>query len=355
MKIFYFFVIFSISFSSLQGQITINSGDMPSENEVFITSNSFLLLFDEEDTGEDHVWDFSELISISQDSTSFIDLSDTPFIFQFIFNNPFDPNNQATEGKELNGLDLIPTIEIEDAYLFTKNSSSKLEELGFGVTFSGIQLPIQYDNKKTVYEFPLSYGDSISDTYSFSVTVPNFAYLGESGTRMYEVDGWGSLTTPFGTFDALRTRIEHIYEDSIYIDSSDFGISIPRSLVIYEWLGEDTGIPLLQINTEFGLVTSVVYQDSLQISTNIIENLEELSAFKIYPQPAKDYLNVELERQPTKGFEVIIYDLSGKEVYREYYDAKKKVSISTESLSPGIYMLEVQMDSYRKVNKLIIQ
>lgn len=355
MKIIYLLLIFSFSITTLNAQISINSDDMPSENDIYLTSNSFILLFDEENTGEDYEWDYSNLVSFSQDSTSFIDLSDTPFLYQFIFNNPFDPSNQATEGQAINGLDLIPTIDIEDAYLFTKNSTSKIEEIGYGVTFSGIPLPIQYDNKKTLYEFPLNYGDTLVDDYAFSVSIPNLAYLGESGTRSYEVDGWGNLTTPFGTFEVLRTRIEHNYEDSIHIDSISMGISIPRSLVIYEWLGEESGLPLLKITTEFGLVTSVVYQDSLQITTDIIENEEELSAFSIYPQPANDYLTVELEKRPAKGFEVFIYDLSGKEVFTESFDAQKKVSITTETLRPGIYMLEIQMDSYRKVNKLIIR
>jgi hypothetical protein len=201
MKIFLLFFSFLIVFNSVQGQITVNSGDMPQANDTFLVSNSFLLFFNPDETGADYDWDYSNLFPFSQDSISYIAMSDASFIYQLIFNNPFNPSDQATEGKRLEGLDFVPGIDISDAFLFTKNSSTKLEELGFGVTFSGIPLPIQYTDKKTLYEFPLSYGDSLEDDYAFNVSIPNLAYLGESGTRSYDVDGWGSLTTPFGTFD----------------------------------------------------------------------------------------------------------------------------------------------------------
>lgn len=355
MKKIYITLTILFFISSLHGQISINSSDMPSENDEYLVSNSLLLSFDEDATGTDYEWDYSDLLSISQDSMEFVAISDLSFIYQFIYNNPFDPENQATEGLKLNGIDLIPDIDIEDPMLFTKNSSSKIEEIGYGVTFSGLPFPVQYDDKKTLYEFPLAYGDSVSDSYAFSVTVPNLAYLGETGTRTYEVDGWGTLISPFGSFEVLRTRIESVFEDSIYIDSSDFGISIPRTVITYEWLAEDMGVPVLQITTEFGLVTSVVYQDSLQITTTIAEAKLELGDFIIYPQPAEDIVKIKLDQPYARPFSVFIYDLSGKEVIRETFSNSRLISINTSQLNAGIYMIEVNLEETRKVKKLIIR
>lgn len=284
----------------------------------------------------------------------YVDISDLSFVYQFIYNNPFDSENQASEALKLNTIDLIPDIDIEDAMLFTKNSSSKLEEIGYGVTFSGLPFPIQYDDKKTIYEFPLAYGDSVSDSYSFSVSVPSLGYLGEEGTRTYEVDGWGTLTSPFGVFDVIRTRIESNFVDSIYIDSSEIGISIPRSTVTYEWLAEDMGVPVLQITTELGLVTSVIYQDSLQITTSIAETKQELGDFTIYPQPASDLINIQLDHTYSSPFSVFIYDLSGKEVIRENFSNTRLISVNTSFLNAGVYMIEIKLDDTRKVKKLII-
>jgi hypothetical protein len=354
MKIIYLLISFALFYSGLYGQIIINSDDMANDNDEFIVSNSFELSFDPNATGEDYSWDFTELISFSQDTVEFAGISSMPFILQFIFNNPFDPGYQATEARKLNNIDLIPQIPIDDAYLFTKNSSSKIEELGYGVSFAGVDLPIQYDNKKTLYEFPLAYGNSANDDYSFSIEVPGLGYLGESGNRSYEVDGWGSLSTSFGTFEVLRTKIEHIYEDTIYIDSSEFGITIPRELLVYEWLAEEGGIPLLQITTEFGIVTSVIYQDSL-ITTGINEMIAEENHFSLYPQPATDQVNIFFDHLPESNINIIIYDLSGKEVYKEVFPGQKNIRFSSSAFSPGLYMLEIKMETHTKVEKLIIR
>lgn len=355
MKIVYFLLPFALLCTELNAQITITSIDMPSDNEDYLVSNSFDLSFDPEATGEDYIWDFSDLLPISQDTISFVGIGSMPFIFQIIFNNPFDPNFQATEAREFNNLDLIPQLPIESAYLFTKTSSTALEELGYGVSLGGLDLPIQYSDKKTVYEFPLNFDDSGSDDYAFSIEVPGLGYLGESGNQSYEVDGWGSLTTSFGTFEVLRTKIQQSYEDTIYVDSNGFGLTIPRELIIYEWLGENTGIPLLQITTEFGLVTSVVYQDSLQIPT-AISHLEYASnTFTLYPQPASSMVTLAFENVPKSEVNISIYDLSGKLVFKENYPSQKKIQVLTSILNPGLYMLEMKADQSSKVEKLIIQ
>jgi hypothetical protein len=349
------FLSFLFYIASVGAQITLNSSDMPSENDSYLVSNSLLLSFNGEDTGEDYIWDFSDLNSLSQDSLNYVDISDLSFIYQFVFNNPFDPESQASEGLSLTAIDLIPTIQIEDAYLFTKNSSTKLEEVGYGVTYTGLPFPIQYEDKKTLYEFPLNYGDSTGDSYAFNVSVPNLAYLGEVGNRAYEVDGWGTLISPFGTFDVLRTRIENNFEDSIYIDSTGTGFTIPRSLVIYEWLGEDTGVPLLQITTEMGIVTSVIYQDSLQVATGLEQVQKETYALKVYPQPADDLVNIKLDKATIDKLFVRVYDLSGKEVLQEELMAGQLFHLNVSSLNAGVYMMELSSGAFSTVEKLILR
>ena len=355
MKIFYFLLSFALIFSDLNAQITITSIDMPSDNEDYLVSNSFDLSFDPEASGADYSWDFSDLVSFSQDTISFVGIGSMPFIFQIIFNNPFDPNFQASEARNFNNLDLIPQLPIESAFLFTKTSSTALEELGYGVSLGGLDLPIQYSDKKTIYEFPLNFGDSGNDDYAFSIAVPGLGYLGESGNQSYEVDGWGTLTTSFGTFDVLRTKIQQSYEDTIYVDSNEFGITIPRDLIIYEWLGENTGIPLLQITTEFGLVTSVVYQDSLQIATGISRIEPASNDFILYPQPAINNVSIAFENVPKSDVNISIYDLSGKLVFKENYSSQKIIQVLTSTLNSGLYMLEVEADQSSKVEKLIIR
>jgi acyl-CoA thioesterase I len=69
------------------------------------------------------------------------------------------------------------------------------------------------------------------------------------------------------------------------------------------------------------------------------------SNFRLYPNPSKDILNLEMEVKAKAPCEVIIYDLKGalcqKEIIPVSADGKQTFSIKTNKLSRGIYMLKV--------------
>src|SRR5690606_27842121 len=79
--------------------------------------------------------------------------------------------------------------------------------------------------------------------------------------------GWGQITTPYGTFDAIRVQHYITESDSINFEGNWFGIPVPDSY-IYEWLATGEKEPILRIRTsEIGgneVVTAVEYKDYFQ-------------------------------------------------------------------------------------------
>ena len=335
-------------------QITINSQDMPTGGDSYLVSRTSTLDFNADDTGENYTWDYYDLLAISQDTVSFASISDVPFTYQFIFNNPFDPDNKATEGEIKDGLEGLEGFDIEEVYLFSNTGNDKKEAVGFGATVNSIPLPVAFDNNRLFYDFPLNYNNNESDDFNFDLQVPNMGYIAQNGSLTYNVDGWGTLITSFGTFEALRVqRITNQY-DTVYVNSSQNGFGINREITEYEWLGKETGIPLLSITTEFGIVTSVVYQDNLILPDGIEEVKQPVSSFSIYPQPASRKFHIGFDKYPPYPINVIIYDLSGKKIWNKRYDPTRKITIN-ESFNKGIYLIEIQIDEFQKVKKLIIQ
>lgn len=345
-----FFLLIQVGFT----QITINSQDMPAGGDTYLISRTSTLDFNGDDTGENYTWDFSDLLSMSQDTIEFAEISDVPFTYQFIFNNPFEPDNMATEGEMQDGIENLEDFDIEDAYLFTNTGGSKKESVGFGATVNSIPIPVAFDNNHLFYNFPLNYNDSGSDDFNFEMQVPNMGYIGQNGSLIYNVDGWGTLITSFGTFEVLRIhRITNQY-DTAYVNSSQSGFGINREITEYEWLGKENGIPLLSITTEFGIVTTVFYQDNLILPVGIEEVKQPVSSFSIYPQPANGKFHIGFDKFPPSRINVSIYDLSGKKIWTSQFEPVDKITLD-ESFNKGIYLIDIQIGEFQKVKKLVIQ
>ena len=74
-----------------------------------------------------------------------------------------------------------------------------------------------------IYKYPVNYGNVDSSASGYSVELPNFLYYGVERNRVNEVDGWGTLITPSGTYNVLRLKSTIEEHDSIYLDTLGFG------------------------------------------------------------------------------------------------------------------------------------
>jgi len=257
-KIYFLFCLFSLFAELSFSQITITKNDMPVAGDTLRTSTTYAVTSDYTLTGTNYVWNFSYLQPLTQKIDSFVSKSATPLLYQIYFSN-------ATLASPQGDINLIPNLPITDVFEFYKNSTSSFSDLGYGITVSGAPIPLKYDNAEVYYKFPLTYGNPVdSSISSFSFGLPNIGYISTVRKRINLVDGWGTLTTPYGTFQTLRVKSEVYSHDSIYVDSISYGTAIDRHVTEYKWLGTNQRIPLLQINSE-GLVVTATYRDSLRM------------------------------------------------------------------------------------------
>ncbi len=241
-------------------QITIDRNDMPNIGDTIRRSIVYSVNgLDFNLSGVNHVWDFSSLGRTSQKVESFFNPSVTPTVYQLAFNLPFDPN-RATICNPQSEFDTLTSISLTNTYSFFRESSSVFSFLGMGATLNNVPLTIKYNNPDVLYRFPLTMGATDSSTSSFSLNLSGTGYLATSRHRVNHVDGWGSLTTPLGTFNTVRVKSIVTEFDSVYIDSLQVGVPINRYYTEYKWLGDNAGLPLLEI-TEEGTTITVKYKD----------------------------------------------------------------------------------------------
>ena len=337
------------------GQITITSDDMPNTGDTLrMSTNITTGGIDYTLTGENHIWDFSTLFPLVQTVDTFESVTSVPFLYQLVF----IPGVVANLAQPYSGFDLIPGLDISDPYRFYKNSSSNFKDVGFAVTFNSIPLPIKFDNPDIIYDFPVNYGNADSSFSGFEFGLPDLGFIGIDRKRVNTADGWGTLITPYGTFEALRIKSEVFETDTIYIDSISFGTTIERNFTEYKWMGNDMGMPILQV-TEEGLLVTVAYRDSIRNPITAIPETEmDGFSMNIYPNPASDMATISFSSKQTGMVNMAVFNMAGIKVKEVFNGALQtgnhKIKIDIGGIPDGIYLVQIVLPGGVYCKKLVI-
>lgn len=328
---------------STQGQISLSSMDLPQAGVMYPITNTTAIGLDLMDvTGADVLWDASSLISIGDAPITPSPMSDASITAAITF-GPFNPQYQCdfflpTALPDL-GIDL--GIPIDGFNNFYQTAGSHYTIAGIGLSASGLDLPIAYEDIDEFFPLPFTYGQSFASSAAFSLDIPEtFAYTMVQ-ERDVEADGWGTLILPDGNHEALRIRTTISAVDSIYIAQLGQGFSIPRNQVIYQWWGMAHGFPLLEITTTAGVPLFTTYQAF--DAENSIESLPE-SECSIFPNPVA-------QGQPafiagihmTKHWN--IFDIQGRSVG----SGTGPSTVTTRHMNPGVYFIKLEEATRRLV------
>lgn len=269
-KIIFVFLFVFISLG-LSSQITISRDDMPDAGDTIRISNALISnAFDPSQTGTDFNWDYSSLIPQTQVVEGYVSTQSTPFLYQIIFTQ-----NVANLASPISDITFLPDFPVTEAYIFYKETNTSYTRAGYAATIAGVPVPMKFDVAESLYTFPLTVSSPAdSSTSEYSLQFPGVGYFSIERKRVNSVDGWGSLTTPYGTFPTLRVKSQVYEYDSIYIDSVQFGAPISRFYTEYKWLANGQGIPVLTITQEGPLVTAQ-YIDSVRNLTPMSITLGE--------------------------------------------------------------------------------
>jgi gliding motility-associated-like protein len=259
---------------SLSAQITITNADMPNLNDnILISVNTSLANFHPDSTGANFMWDYSKLIPDSQRHVQFVSAASTPYALPFslpTYSN-FGVRNYTPYPFPWSIIGSAPT----NVYDFYKKSNTAYTCTGEPLTEGTTAIPLPYAIADRVYAFPMNYLGKDSSNSVFSL--PNITGLGayvKKQKRVNEVDGWGILKTPYGTFNALRVKTTLTITDSVYIDTVHFGFTVPRAIGYeYKWFSQGSKIPMLEIDANAaGTGITIVranWRDSLMVTPTV--------------------------------------------------------------------------------------
>lgn len=221
------------------GQITLTNANMPGSSDTIRYSNALPAGLNYAATGANYSWDFSTLTPLSQGLYEFKPSSAINLTYSVFFG--FTSYGLLT-ADTLN----LGIFTLTDMYDFVKNTSSSFKTVGRGMEYLGLPVPANFDDDDEIYTFPLDYTDHDSTTFDVSFSLAATLELFMKGYRINDVEGWGTVQTPYGTYDCLKL-VSTVYETDSFVVSGFPTPAIPRTTRSYKWLATSEKIPVLEI------------------------------------------------------------------------------------------------------------
>ncbi len=126
------------------------------------------------------------------------------------------------------------------------------------------------------------------------------------------------------SFDTDNAAVNTILEDA--------GVAIGESIMLYHRVLASDG----SVSTASTALTLELTRDAA-LSTDV-ENIVE---FGVYPNPTTDVLNIRMDSNPTTDFSIILYDVSGRSLYKTTTKENNTLKVDLTSFKTGIYLLNI--------------
>ena len=317
--------------------------------------------------GANQTWNYAGLLPVSQRVERFVTVASvtatSPF-YLFTF-GPLGGVNRATVASPqtlpLAGGLPVP-LPITDSYQFYSVSAAAattqdFRSVGFGASLAGTAVPVTYTNQAlqdVIYRFPLSFAsraDSSSSFFATPAAISTVGYFSQKRKRVNKPDAWGTLVTPFGSFQTVRVVTKLIDHDSVAFGGAPGqGFDLPATRE-YKWLAKTQRVPVLTITTRLlagqETITSVEYRDRYRRIVRLgTRDAATEAALAAYPNPSAVGAPLTLTVPAGSGpLTVSATDMVGRRLFqRSFGGGARLLSLPAEAFGNfrGVALLTVQ-------------
>lgn len=315
-------------------QITITTTDVASPIKIIYQSNDTMPTISEGSFGTSQTWNMSMLNTHTTDTMTFISYGWVPDAF-------FSTSN------------LVMKQGWQNNYSYLRNTASGLTALGSkGTTdFGGGPSTIRQINTpaENLMNFPGTYLTAYTNNYKATTPAfyfgidPGIGFVVDSVRQNSEVkknvlvDAWGSLTTPLGTFNVLRSEETVIRYDTT--DAYVFGawtnavFTSADSTTGYTWWANGVGFPLVSVKLDsLGNLKQVQWLQSLPALG--VNEYTAATQVNVYPNPAQNEITFAVEA--SKVASIHVFDIAGRMI-DSYPVSGTIASVNTTNFANGIY------------------
>ncbi|MBM3919475.1 MAG: T9SS type A sorting domain-containing protein [Sphingomonadales bacterium] len=334
-----------ISVLETHAQITLTRDQLPRAGDSAQIMNARLTLPGTRyaATGPGSNWDFSDLQPLTPDLVWYRPGIQTPY---FLFLNAFGTKVQDS-------LNLV-VVSLQNVFEFYNVNNSRWAAVGRGFTVSGIPIPSFYTDNDEIFFFPLTYGRKDSSTFAYKIGIPTVGEYASRGGRVTQVDGWGSITTPQGTFECLRIKSTLRILDSLTFQGNTIGVPL-RTEIEYYWLSREERIPILKVRgtSFFGLFNPTLVQYRFTPKGGVPPPDVPVADgdFLLYPNPTDRMLYVAVGRLDQIR-RLQLMDQLGR-VFRDI-PAPVRPMLDLDDVQAGIYTVRAECSYGTYVKKVVV-
>jgi hypothetical protein len=315
--------------AGLSAQPVITNADMAPAGTTFFMALDTLAdgSIDPGATGGNKLWDFTALDADEQYQHEFMLPQWTPYSEEFPF---------ASMAIYLGDI---------DAYAYFNRNNDQFALIGLVGEYEDYGLMTAEVEPKEIYlDFPVQYGDSREETFFVDIRIENDSPPGDSlrlketTNKTTNVDGWGSLSIPLGSFDVLRIYEQRLIVDSIWVKMFGTWVFLEanqKTVTRYLWVSDDD---------EIGYTLATMYYDPESQTVDKVEFINgmpvgmparEAKNGNVWPNPFSRQLAIDFPSDD--GGEATISDMQGRVVAR-FVSNSQRLRVDMGYLPGGMYI-----------------
>ena len=331
----------------LNAQIQITSADMPIVGDEITRYLDTLPEFSPGGDGPDQSWDFSTVIQDIEQVNTFVDPAST------------------TNGDQFSDADLALTTDGNN-YTYIANDAAQMTAEGFSGDPLGdgtFNIVAPFAPALQLHQFPRQHTTAFSNAFGFDVTVDGSDFGVYQG-RIKEVssvydttDAYGSITTPVGTYDCIRSRNTTIRIDSVFAQLLEilpmtFLFANVDTTVTYAWHAVETKLPVAEmILDSLGNAVSFTWSSIEPNSTGVASTSTAANGLSIFPLPAVDQVRITVAGAARVS--VTVSDLEGRIALKNHrLMANDRLDIS--ALPSGVFVVSAMDDQGQQYSQRIV-
>lgn len=306
---------------SLHSQPVIDSGFIPSDGDKWEVEFFQATNFSPGPAGANQTWDFGDLDQNAAQSLNFEIL----------------PLNSAVGSNLFPDADFCWHLKEFGIYNYYQANMDSMSLMGVvSASNQDINFLTTFNKPEDVIRFPISYQDSYSYISQFTSGIPGSITFDGEREGTVEIDGFGTLITPFGTYEnVLRMLIIEKDNLSNITDTQ------------YAWIEADNFTPLMVYNTS----TDGEDPPSLYYSRPlIVNNTKDLLSpsdldLQILGNPSQDRLQLKIRSEERIGsYQIQLISIDGIVVFQRAMRSdmikEEQIDIPIQHLSSGPYFIK---------------
>lgn len=253
------------------------------------------------------------------------------------------------------------TTTSSGTYQYYKTSSSALQNDGISITSSSTTINFIYSNPEDFLHFPFTYNNTFTDPWACTFVNGGYTYY-RNGNTSVTADGYGTLTTPAGTFSGVtRLHFVQIYKDSANIGGFDYILNYHNEEYMWYLNNNHSTIATVSSFTGTSTFTTSITQTGSYMS-NVVSRIENPSSYilssNLFPNPATSSTHLTVSLTEAKAVDVKLFNALGAEVgkivHTEGMPGTNDITLDISSFPDGIYFAEIRLEGILAESKRFI-